>query len=40
MPSANKILVVGGIALFVYFVVAVIQQRVMPIPLIGGQLPR
>lgn len=40
MPSMNKILVVGGIALGVYLVVALFQQRVMAIPLIGGALPR
>ena len=40
MPSLNKFLVVGGIALAAYALVAIMQRNVMPIPVVGTYLPR
>ncbi len=40
MHIQHKVLVAAGIALLTYLVVAAFQQRVMPIPLVGGMLPR
>jgi hypothetical protein len=33
-------LIIAGVAVLAYFVVAAIQQKVMPIPLVGNMLPR
>lgn len=40
MPSSKQVVVIAGVALLAYFIVAMIQQKAMPIPLIGAQLPR
>lgn len=40
MPSTHKILVIAGVALAAYAVVAAFQAMVMPIPVVGRLLPR
>jgi len=40
MPSLHKFLVVGGIAIAAFAIVAIFQRNVMPIPVIGNVLPR
>lgn len=37
---SHKVVVIAGVALATYFIVAAIQQKVMPIPLVGNMLPR
>jgi hypothetical protein len=36
----QRILVIAGVALVAYMLVALVQQKITPIPLVGGMLPR
>jgi len=40
MPTMHKALVIAGVALVAYAVVAFVQQRVVQIPVVGQVLPR
>ena len=40
MHISHKVLVIAGVSLLTYLIVAAIQQKVTPIPAIGGMLPR
>jgi hypothetical protein len=37
---SHKVLVIAGVALVTYLVVALFQQKVMAVPVIGNALPR
>src|SRR5260221_12992275 len=38
-PMSHKVLVIAGVALATYLVVALFQQKVMAVPVIGNPLP-
>lgn len=40
MPSTRQILVISGVALTAFAVVAIFQAMVMPVPVVGRFLPR
>lgn len=40
MPSTQKVVVIAGVALAAYAVVAIFQSYVMPVPVVGRFLPR
>lgn len=40
MHIGKKFLVIAGVSLLAFAVVTIVQRKVMPIPLVGGVLPR